>query len=376
MSCWDVVIVGAGQAGCAAAWDLAAAGRRVLILDRASRRPKPCAGGLTAKTLQRYRFSVSPVVREVVSTLWVGGRRQRSALTAGAPFCVMTERAELDRYCLQQACSMGAQYLAGGGLVSVQQDHQGVLLHDRDGHAYRADYVIAADGAHSPLRRLLGIPAGRGAMAIEGIVPRSRLRHYPGMTLDFQVLPGGYGWLFPKGDHVNVGLYIWQRHLSRIDRAALSDYCRDALGCQPDNVAGYPLGTWLPTATLTRGRVLFAGDAAGCTEALLGEGIYGAVLSGQYAAQALLGDAPQESYPRLMQGWRDECRQVLRLADLFYRLNRISVPVLQGNMGNTLVEGFAQGLTLGECKRLWRGASFAGQRRISQSANAEVLNSL
>ena len=63
MTQWDVIIVGAAQAGCAAAWDLAAAGRRVLVLSRAGGQEKPCAGGVTAKTLNRYRFSIAPVVR-------------------------------------------------------------------------------------------------------------------------------------------------------------------------------------------------------------------------------------------------------------------------------------------------------------------------
>ena len=176
------------------------------------------------------------------------------------------------------------------------------------------------------------------------------------MTLDFGVIRGGYGWLFPKGDHVNVGLYVWRHGAAAPQRSALERYCQARLGAEAKHVAGYPLGTWLPHTRLANGRVLFVGDAAGCTEVLLGEGIYGAVLSGQLAAQAILGERPDVFYPRALAGWREELQQVCRLGALFYGLLPVSSRLLQGRLGGTLVNGFAQGLTLGQCKRQWRGA--------------------
>ncbi|EKF72969.1 hypothetical protein A11A3_16135 [Alcanivorax hongdengensis A-11-3] len=361
MTTWDVIIVGAGQAGSAAAWDLARSGLQVLVLHRPGRRAKPCAGGLTMKTLQRYRFDIGPVIRERIDTLHVGGSRPgRVALSAPSLFCVMTERGELDAYCLEQAREQGAQVAAVTGLKAVTQNHHGVTVTDSQGRRYAGRYLLAADGANSSVARLLGLPRHAGAMAIEGLVPRQALSDWPGMTLDFDALPGGYGWLFPKGDHVNVGLYIWQHRLGGADRPALDAYCRRTLGCTPDQVAGYPLGTWLPQGRLSQGRILFVGDAAGCTESLLGEGIYGAVLSGQWAAQALLGPAPAQHYQRAMQPWREELRQVNQLSRLFYPLRPVSTRILQGRLGSTLVEGFARGLTLGQCKRRWRGAGFSG----------------
>ena len=110
---------------------------------------------------------------------------------------------------------------------------------------------------------------------------------------------------------------------------------------------------------MCHGRILFAGDAAGCTEALLGEGIYGAVLSGQLAAQAILA-GQLSSYPHWLAGWREEVATVEQLAGLYYRLMPMSTRMLQGHLGETLVDGFARGLTLGQCKRRWRGASIVG----------------
>ena len=357
MTNWDVLIVGAGQAGCAAAWDLAAAGLRVAVISRPLARGKPCAGGVTEKTVARYRFSIEPVVREAVTSLAVSHPSSSVRhLNSATPFCVMTERAELDAFCRSQAEQQGAVFYQTTGLRVIDQKADGVSIETREGNVFSAPWIIAADGANSAVARMLGERHPPGAMAIEGCVPRKNLRDYPPMTLDFGVIRGGYGWLFPKGDHVNVGLYVWQHGVAAPERAALQRYCQARLGAPAEHVAGYPLGTWLPQTRLVNGRVLFVGDAAGCTEVLLGEGIYGAVLSGQLAAQALLGANPGVCYPRALAGWREELQQVTQLGRLFYGLLPVSTRVLQGRLGNTLVNGFAQGLTLGQCKRQWRGA--------------------
>ncbi|MED5431065.1 MAG: geranylgeranyl reductase family protein [Pseudomonadota bacterium] len=359
MANWDVIIVGAAQAGSAAAWDLAAAGKRVLVLSRPHSASKPCAGGVTTKALNRYRFSIEPVVREVVDRLAIGRYPAVArTLASTSPFCVMTERAELDAFCRARAKDQGATFVETRGLGALRQDARGLSVITREGECHQAGSLIAADGAHSPVRKLLGEHRYSGAVAIEGCVARDKVRRYPDMTLDFGVVKGGYGWLFPKGDHVNVGLYVWRHGLSSPGRDPLDHYCQARLGARPEHVQGYPLGTWLPRSRLRHGRVLFAGDAAGCTEPLLGEGIYGAVLSGQLAAQAVLADQ-LDSYPRWLSAWREELVTVERLAQLFYPLLPLATRMLQGHLGGTLVDGFSRGLTLGQCKRRWRGAGLA-----------------
>ena len=357
MTNWDVLIVGAGQAGCAAAWDLAAAGLRVAVISRPPSRGKPCAGGVTEKAVARYRFSIAPVVREAVTSLAVSHSSSPVRhLSSATPFCVMTERAELDAFCRCQAEAQGAVFHETAGLTGLEQRADCVRIETREGAVFSAPWLIAADGANSAVARLLGERHPAGAMAIEGCVPRESVRDYPPMTLDFGVIRGGYGWLFPKGDHVNVGLYVWRHGAAAPQRSALQRYCQARLGAEAKHVAGYPLGTWLPHTRLANGRVLFVGDAAGCTEVLLGEGLYGAVLSGQLAAQAILGERPDVFYPRALAGWREELQQVCRLGALFYGVLPVSSRLLQGRLGGTLVNGFAQGLTLGQCKRQWRGA--------------------
>ncbi len=360
MSQWDVIVVGAGQAGCAAAWDLAAGGARVLLLHSGPERHKPCAGGLTIKALRRYRFALDSVIREPVRRLTL---RRDSGLAATfvtqAPFCVMTHRRELDALARRQACRRGAVWRRTAGVRRLRQDAAGVSIVTEEGEHHRGRCLIAADGAHSPLRRLLhGQGDGLGALALEGHLPRERAGHYPPMTLDFGVLAGGYGWLFPKGDHINVGLYTWCRNRARPTASALADYARRALGSDRlEAVGGYPLGTWLNRRPPLCGRVLFVGDAAGATERLLGEGIYGAVLSGQLAATAVLAGRPGD-YPLLLSAWREELDQVESLTRRFYAVPGPAYAALRRWLAPGLLGGYAEGLTLGGVKRAW----FSGRR--------------
>ena len=361
---WDVIVAGAGQAGCAAAWDLAAGGARVLLLHGGPERAKPCAGGLTIKALRRYRFALDAVIRERVDRV-VMSRPGEPPVTAGAatPFCVMTHRRELDALCREQARARGAHWRVSAGVRTVRQESDGVTLTTAEGDELRATWLIAADGAHSPVRRVLqGQPPASPAMALEGHLPRERARHYPPMTLDFQEVPGGYGWLFPKGDHINVGLYVWRRERARLARDQLADYARRTLGSDAlEDVAGYPLGTWLARRSPRCGRVLFVGDAAGSTEPLLGEGIYGALVSGQLAAGALLAGRPSD-YPLLMADWAEELRQVERITRIFYGAPALGYAALSRWLAPTLLAGYADGLTLGGTKRVL--FSPGGRRRL------------
>jgi geranylgeranyl reductase family protein len=357
----DVLIVGASQAGCAAAYDLAASGLSVLMLDRhADTGHKPCAGGVTEKARRLYRFPLDSVVRETVSTLiMTHALRRDTPFPAGSPVCVMTHRPELDQLCREQALARGARLQIVKRLQGFRCYDQGVVL-TVDGEPIEARYLIGADGANSAVRRLVfGGGHAEGAMAIEGLLAREHCQYYPQTTFDLGVVRDGYGWLFPKRDHVNVGLYVRTRQGVHVDRAALAAYARDRLGSDAlTQVQGYPLGTWGHRQRLVAGRVMLVGDAAGFTEPLLGEGIYGAVLSGQRAAAAILGGGQvTDQYVADMMRWRSELRLVHPLARLFYATLPVSFFALREFARAPLMRGYADGLTLGQSKRRYWGAT-------------------
>ncbi len=295
MDGWDVLIVGAGPAGCAAAYDLAAAGRRVLLVDKAAfPRAKACAGGLTAKTLRALRYPVDPVVRKWIHALVLeSGEASATLGRRGAPVCAMTVREELDQFCLRQTVERGAVFERIGAIEEIMQADDRVLVRLADGRVLAAGYLVGADGVHSRVRALTGEASWfRAGFAIEANVPHASAAEEHPLVFDFAAVASGYGWLFPRDTHVNVGLYVERAPLrrdARLDRAALRQYVDARLGV--DRAWQQPVGQFLGLGGAgyrPQGRVLLVGDAAGFVDPLTGEGIYGAVRSGQAAAAAIL----------------------------------------------------------------------------------------
>lgn len=362
----DVIIVGASQAGCAAAYDLAAAGLSVLMLDRhATSGHKPCAGGVTEKARRLYRFPLDSVIRETVSQMQMSlNLKFETPFAANTPVCIMTHRPELDQLCREQAQQAGAKLKIIGRISGIKNHADSVRL-SVGSDVISARYLIGADGANGVVRRLaLGGGARHGAMAIEGLLSREHCQHYPETTFDLGAVHGGYGWTFPKGDHVNVGLYIRNQSAGKVDRQALAAYSLLRMGsAELTQVQGFPLGTWGHKQRLAAGRVLLVGDAAGFTEPLLGEGIYGAVFSGQKAAAAILAGHKRHhdvaaNYIAAVDCWRSELRRVHPIAALFYATLPISFGGLKHVVRRPLMNGYAQGLTLVQSKRLLFGAHF------------------
>lgn len=349
---FDAIIVGAGPAGCAAAYDLGRAGRSVLLVDRrAFPRVKPCAGGLTVKTLRALRYDVGPVVRQVCTGVVVGVRSGPwRGLELHRPIVAMTVRAEFDAYCLGKTREAGAEFRVVRRIHEVREEEDGVVLETTDGEL-RARFVVGADGANSRVRRL--VPAlgdvTRG-FAIETDVRVGG--ELPPLTFDFGVARHGYAWLFPKGDHVNVGLYTADPD-ERITREALADYARRRLGTDElGDVVGHHIGLdgW-DRPRRTR-RIFLAGDAAGLVDALLGEGIYAAVRSGQAAAAAIEaalggGADPRPVYDRAMRPLLAEARWIRRFATLCHaNLDIAWRLVTTPRIGLGALSGYALGHTM------------------------------
>jgi flavin-dependent dehydrogenase len=152
--------------------------------------------------------------------------------------------------------------------------------------------VIGADGVNGATAKSLGLAGHYHEVALEanvryGPVPGSRYARRA--VIEFGIVPGGYGWIFPKGDHINVGVGGWL-HEGPLLRAHLGRFCRehripaDAL----TDVRGYRLPLRRPGSPAARGRTALIGDAAGLVDPVSGDGIYEAFLSARLAADAAL----------------------------------------------------------------------------------------
>jgi geranylgeranyl reductase family protein len=273
---YDVAILGGGPAGSTAAYRLASAGASVLLLDKATfPRDKPCGGGVTGRAARLLPFSIEPVVEDVADRLDCGLRyRHRFTRRARAPFAYMTQRRRLDHFLVQKAAEAGAEVREGETADARELD---------------ARIVIGADGCNGQSAKQLGLAENVvHGVALEANYPYDR-RYAGAMVLEIAVIRGGYGWIFPKGDHINVGVGGNGEEGPKL-RAELRRMC-EAYGIDPDaaqDTRGYRLPMRLSRTRLARGCTAVIGDAAGLVDPLSGDGMYEAFLSAQLVAEASL----------------------------------------------------------------------------------------
>ncbi|CBL46025.1 Hypothetical protein HDN1F_24420 [gamma proteobacterium HdN1] len=356
MKTWDVIVVGAGPAGCAAAYDLAAAGAQVLLLDKAQfPRPKLCAGGVTIKALNRLRYSIAPVVQETSRSIGVGlGYSRRVAFSTNAPVCALVVRAEFDAFCFEKTLAKGAQFLQIGGIQAVKEGADDVLVTLSNGSTHHTRYLLAADGAHSPLRKLLGADKPHMAVGLEALVPRQLCKKDEIFRFDFGVIGQGYAWVFPKRDHFNVGLYTRDADRFPLEKSALREYTRFSLGTETlEDLRGFPIATGAGLRVPNAERCFLIGDAGGYAEQLLGEGIHNAIASGQNAASALLaskGAPASHAFFEAQGSLIRDARRCTLAANVFYGMLPVSHFLLQAPpLREALMQGFAGGRTLSQC---------------------------
>lgn len=294
MERFDVLVVGAGPAGSTAAYRLARDGASVLLADRARfPRDKPCGGGLTMRAARLLPFPVDPVVEDRVTViefgLDFGSRFERRATE---PLVLMTQRLRLDAFLAEQAANAGVDFRDGVKVTDLELTHDGVEARV-NGEKVAANAILCADGVNGVGARSAGLDDGRDyGVALEANVPYgvvSRERYQGRICLELANVPGGYGWIFPKGDHVNVGVGGWEREGPRM-REHLARFCREYSIPESslEALRGYRLPLVRARARLAKGRLALLGDAAGLVDPLTGDGIYEAFLSAKLAARETL----------------------------------------------------------------------------------------
>jgi geranylgeranyl reductase family protein len=291
---YDAIVVGAGPAGSVTAYRLARAGASVLLLDKARfPRDKPCGGGLTVRALNELPFSVAPVVEHEVDRMRLRLRYGPSYERASArPLILMTQRRRLDAFLAEQAAAAGAELRDGARVTDLRETGDGVEV-TVDGTRAAGRALIGADGANGIVAKRLRLGERPiYGVALEGNLPYSEIgeeRYRRTAVIELATLPGGYGWVFPKGDHANFGIGGWER-TGALLREQLGVLCRAhaVSGSKLEGLRGHRLPLRRPDALLARGRALLVGDAAGLVDPLSGDGMYEAFVSARLAAEAVL----------------------------------------------------------------------------------------
>jgi geranylgeranyl reductase family protein len=271
---------------------LAGEGVRTLLVDRARfPRDKPCGGGVTLRGARLLPFAIGPVVERQITTIGFRHPDLGEFAHGGlAPVVLMTQRKRLDAFMAEQAALAGADFRDGVRLrtVELEEDGRPAVTFD-DGSRAGAEVLVAADGANGICGRSLQLGEGRiFAPALEANVAYDAVgagveQHVA--LLEMGYVPGGYGWLFPKGDHANVGVGGWDSQGPHL-RDHLREVCvRHGIAWESlTELRGHRLPMRGTGTRIARGRVLAVGDAAGLVDPLSGDGMYEAFSSAHVAA--------------------------------------------------------------------------------------------
>ncbi len=319
---FDVAIVGAGPAGCSAGITLARHGAKVLLLDRADfPREKLCGGLLTEKTCSiiSNKLALHGLANKILhkcNGFEIYDKKQFINSVTTDSNLYFISRKSFDNYLLENALHAGCAVLTGTEITNLESNR--IVVGDK---FYKFNYLIGADGVHSLVRRYAGIslPKNNVAIGLQIDIPIGHIQSFSNSDMPkiyFGYIKYGWGWAFPKNDHMSIGLAgLFSKGANARDafEKLLGDLsCHDRMKeCQ---IRGglIPCGSYVSAPC--KDNIFLVGDAAGFVDPLTGEGIYNALLSGIMAAEVLIDN----EYTNKVSAYKHLCHE------------RIIKPIRQG----------------------------------------------
>ena len=297
---WDCVVVGGGPSGATAATDLAAAGHRVLLLDRAGR-VKPCGGAIPPRLIRDFAIPDHLLVGRAVSARMIGP----ADLAVDMPvdqageggFVGMVDRGPFDEWLRDRAAAAGAERRTGTfDRIERQADGVAVVVYsdaDRGEQRVATRCIIGADGARSrvALAALDGAERMPCVFAYHEVIRSPVADGFDRGRCDVfyrgDLSPDFYAWIFPHGDTASVGVGSANKGFALRDAVARLRVQTGLQDCETIRGEGAPIPL-KPLKRWDNGRdVVVTGDAAGVVAPASGEGIYYAMTAGRNAADAV-----------------------------------------------------------------------------------------
>jgi geranylgeranyl reductase family protein len=336
MRLFDVAIIGSGPAGASAAMKLAERGISTVIIEKETLpRYKTCGGGFAYRGRSKMPFDVSEVVEKEFFRVDAFFKKAGVHVFSerSAPVISMVMRDDFDNFLVDKAKEKGITLLENHKLKDITFE-ENIVLHTSQGDI-NTKFVIAADGALSATAKLSGWEETRlliPALEYEVEVKKEDFeRLSKSVRLDFDAIPMGYGWSFPKKNHLSIGLASFRK--VKVDFKQLYRvYLKDTLGIK-EVISEHMHGFQIPVSPRTDGfvkkNVFLVGDAAGFADPLTAEGISNAIYSGIMAAESIIegnldSELSAEIYTaKLNESLIPELETGLRLSKLFYENEKI-----------------------------------------------------
>ncbi len=296
---YDVVVIGAGPGGSLAAKTSAENGLSVLLVEKRQEigAPVRCAEGIGKKDLERFvEVKKKFIAAEVVGAKIYAPDGTEITLAeemAGNEVGYVLERKIFDRHLAKLAAKAGADVIVKTTAIGMKRTKDGVRVRlRRMGEEFEVEckIVIGADGVESRVGKWAGIDTTLKLDEIESCV------QYLMTGIDFdpeychfwfgnKIAPGGYVWLFPKGNgSANVGIGVMPSMAERHPKAYLDEFVEERYqnGKIVEVVAGaVPVKGEIETAVADN--VMLVGDAARHADPITGGGIANAMKAGYYA---------------------------------------------------------------------------------------------